>query len=953
MRRKRLTLLAAACAATLALAVAAIGLVAASRSGPSSAHSPRAFVHQKADPHRVAAGRSAEAAIGPNEFRHPDDTPDVEAYLQRAYPGNEVPMALTIAAQNAWAHLESEGGSPGTWQLIGPSSGTVPAVLNVLGDSAEYVTSGRVTAMAISPKCGDDECRLYIAAAGGGIWRTKNALDDNPDWKFVSGSFATNAMGSLVIDPNDPSGKTLYAGTGEPNVSVDSEAGMGIYKSTDGGESWTLLPGSSQFQGRAISSVVITPDGSILAGIARAVRGVSSVIGGPTSNPPVAAPFGVYKSTDGGATFTNLTPGAEGSVRGVNQVDVDPNSGSIYYASFLGAGVWRSLNAGATWTQIKNPLNPPNNANSTDRSQFSVVNAGGTTRIYVGIGASGGPPAHFYRANNAQTATDASFANMTTAQNINYCHTQCWYDNIVYSPPGYPDVVYLLGSFDYNQDHFQSNARAVLLSTDGGATWSDLTQDSDPSQAEFTHPDQHAIVVNPKNPFQYFEGSDGGVIRSDGKFADVSAKCDTRGLSAADTAYCKSLLNRVPNEITTMNRGLSTLQFMSLSAVAQSGDDHGGGNHGDGARNRSSIRSGRARTQDDGGGGPHAKIQGGTQDNGTFNFTGSTNVWPQEIYGDGGQSGFSAANSKLRFNTFTGQANDVNFRDGDPTGWCVATGVIFSSPEGAYFYPPIIADPNPANGGTIFQGSFSVWRTQDWGGSQAFLEANCPEFTASAADPACGDFVQIGPAGHTDLTSAFYGTRSGGAVAAISRSTAPSNLGTAWVATGAGRVFISDNVNAAAASVVFTRIDNHSGSTSPGRFPTGIYVDPANPHHAWISYSGYNYFTPSQPGHIFDVTWNGTVATWTSLDGTTFPDLPATAVVRDDVTGDLYVANDFGVMRLANASTTWTVAGSGLPMVEVPGLTILPSARLLLAATHGRSAWALPLSSDSHSGSHH
>jgi hypothetical protein len=73
------------------------------------------------------------------------------------------------------------------------------------------------------------------------------------------------------------------------------------------------------------------------------------------------------------------------------------------------------------------------------------------------------------------------------------------------------------------------------------------------------------------------------------------------------------------------------------------------------------------------------------------------------------------------------------------------------------------------------------------------------------------------------------------------------------------------------------------------------------------------------------------------------PDLPITALVRDDVTGDLYAASDFGVMRLAHGTTTWTVAGSGLPMVEVPGLTIIPSARLLYAATHGRSAWVLQL----------
>ncbi len=65
--------------------------------------------------------------------------------------------------------------------------------------------------------------------------------------------------------------------------------------------------------------------------------------------------------------------------------------------------------------------------------------------------------------------------------------------------------------------------------------------------------------------------------------------------------------------------------------------------------------------------------------------------------------------------------------------------------------------------------------------------------------------------------------------------------------------------------------------------------------------------------------------------------------MRDDVTGDLYAASDFGVMKLANAKTTWTVAGTGLPMVEVAGLTIVPSARILYAATHGRSAWSFQL----------
>ena len=917
MSKTKVTSIALVGMVVLALAAATIKHVTG-RSARISKARADAIVFEKERPEGARAGGNAQAAIGANEQRSPDSSPDVQAYLQRAYPATDISIDSTLAAQNGWASLNAGAHSAGTWQLIGPSKATQPGVLDSLGDGAQYVTAGRVTAMAIGPNCSHGNCPVYVGAAGGGIWRANDGLSGSPRWEFTSTSFATNAIGSLVVDPNDPTGLTLYAGTGEPNISVDSEAGMGIYKSTDGGTTWSLLAGSvtapSNFRGRSVASIAITPSGAILAGIARAVRGVSATDGGPGSNPPTStapAGFGVYKSTDGGATFTNLTVGAFGSARGVNEVAVDPNNGSIYYASILGAGVWRSSDAGATWAQIKNPLNPPNNANNTDRSQFAVVNAKGTTRMYVGIGASGGPQARFYRADNAQTATNANFTDKTTAQNVNYCEGQCWYDNVVYSPAGQPDIVYLLGSFDYGQLGGPSNGRAVLLSTDGGSTWSDLTQDSDPNHANATHPDQHAIVVNPNNPFQYWEGSDGGVVRSDGSFGDVSYKCASRGLNAANTAYCQSLLSRVPQQLFSMNEGFSTLQFQSFSVSAKR---------------------------------PQNNIQGGTQDNGTWQLTGSAVVATQEIYGDGGQSGFNSADDSLRFNTFTGQANDMNFRNGDPTKWVIGSGPIINSPEGSYFYPPIISDPNPASAGTIFQGSFSVWRTQDWAGPQAYLEANCPEFTTSALNPACGDFVQIGPSGATDLTDsgkvAFYGsTRRGGAVAWIAR--APENTGTLWVATGTGRVFVSDNADAPASAVTFSRIDN-TAPNSPGRFISGIYVDPANPHHAWISYLGYNVNTPAQPGHVFEVTWTGGAATWVDRSNN-LPDLPITSIVRDDLTSDLYAASDFGVMRLASGAAVWTVAGSGLPMVEVPNLTIIPSARLLYAPTHGRSGWQLQL----------
>ena len=769
-------------AVTLVSAAAAVAFVAVNRSSPLSVGKldGKTRVVSKLRRDDAEKLKNNMAMPGPEREGGPMAASE-EDYANRAFPAAYIPFRLTTNAQNAWGKTKppKNKNKAGTWTLIGPSSANFPDVLTFSG--APYTTSGRVTALAIAPNCGQGHCYLYLGAAGGGVWKTDKALHTNPSqkWEFISGSFATNAIGTLVIDPTDPTGKTIYAGTGEPNASADSEAGFGIYKTTNGGDTWTHLAAHTDvpagagvdctaavgiggvqnapaysgpaFDGRSISSIVVDPYNSsvLYVSSARGVRGISSVSsGGAVSLGPGLPPYGLWKSTDGGANFTllnyqdvclnptlagsaGIVQSSFGSTRGVNHVELDPSAaGTIYAAAFpqnnavpvnTKGGIWRSMDGGATWTQIKTALN---SAATTDRAEFAVTRLGnGKTRMYAGVGNQGAPAARFYRTDDA-TAPAPVFADMTTSQNINYCTGQCWYDNVVYSPPGKPDVVYLGGSYDYGSYGFTNNGRAFIRSADAGASFTDMTWDAttnptspdsccqgNPVAPNGQHPDSHAIVEVPGTDAAFF-GTDGGLIRSSGTFTDISYQCSSfRGLTGANLALCEQLLSQVPTRLyTTYNDGLSTLQFQSVSV------------------DPANVKN----------------LMGGTQDNGTFQTTGSTTVWPQVIYGDGGQSGYSASNGAFRFNTFTGQANDVNFRNGDPLKWVIASGRIVSSPEGSQFYPPVIADPNPARGGTIFQGSQSIWRTQDWGGDQAYLEANCPEFTTSGADPACGDFVSIG-----------------------------------------------------------------------------------------------------------------------------------------------------------------------------------------------------------------
>jgi hypothetical protein len=920
------------------------------------------------------------------EQREGPGAADFEHFIALAYPDTDVPLARLQSAREAFRRLNVKGFPRGkrhgpAWVSVGPTQALYPFTELRTSSSYvpnRYVAGGRATAVAIDPKCGaangprdgkdeaDDDrddkgneavddhdgkgrCRLWIFAAGGGVWRTNNALSDKPRWRFLSAGFRMNSGSALALDPNDPAGNTIYAGTGEANASGDSAAGAGLYRSRNGGNTWIGPLGTTEFNGRAIGSIAIRPGAPnvIYVATTRGVLGISSVTGGTSSLIPGAAAWGLYKSTDGGASWTFLHNGAPTaaecdtvaeataattpcSLRGVRRVALDPLNPDIVYAASYSRGVWRSVDAGATWVQIKPSLNA---ADANMRPEIAVtVLPTAATRMYVYEGSTGGAtPSRLFRSDDVASGAPV-FTNLSNPDPAhpgygthNLCTGQCWYDNFVYTPAGYPDIVYVGGSYSYGEVF--SNKRGVMLSTDAGATSTDMTMDAtDPVHPNGLHPDQHALVTHPDNPFLFFEVNDGGLMRSNGELADVSAWCNGRGLMEPQLGRCRQLLSRVPEKLIGMNDGVQTLQFQSLSV--------------------SPFDS--------------RYLQGGTQDNGTWQVTRRTSRWLNTMIGDGGQSGFDAAVPSFRFHTFFQATPDINLFNGEMAEWNWIADPIFGT-EPQAFYVPIIADPQVSR--TMFVGTGHVWRTKTWGMGAADLDAyraRCNEWTGTF-DNFCGDWLPLGattyvplpfpnlpdPASYaaTRLTAsgALYGTdRALGTVAAVER--APSDTSTLWAATQPGRVFISKNVDAEPASAVtFTRLDSLAPN-DPNRFITGIHIDPRDPNHAWISYSGFDAATPTTPGHVFEVRYDpaAATATWTDLSFD-LGDIPITDVVRDDRTGDLYASSDSAVYRLQAGDTDWTLAGTGMPNVEVAGLTIVSKARKLYAATHGLGAWLLPL----------
>ncbi|HUF48762.1 MAG TPA: hypothetical protein VMM93_13175 [Vicinamibacterales bacterium] len=882
---------------------------------------------------------------------------DLRAYEQAFPAAVGDPRVAEAAAGRYWvfqglAYRGLEAADEWPWVSLGPET-------SIQTSNGPPNVSGRVAALAISPTCRlDGPCRLWVGAAGGGVWRTDDAMNpDDVGWRWIGRGLGTNNIGSLALDPNDATGRTIYVGTGETNSPHNSGAGTGLYRSVDGGDHWTRVPTmitdpvvsavpiDFTFT-RGIAAVAVRPGApdTIYVATATAMLGMTAVRGGQTQRPGVVQPRpALYKTTTGGASWTtawvpplapvspanpHLGEGVGDTMIGVRHVVFDPRNPDIVYAAAWNNAIHRSASPLENGDASFKPIYAVVGARRfRDLAMFDVTVKDDRTRLYVYNGTEDQTEQALYRVDNADVAA-SSLATVTGAGDLvntsawikltsndrahpgspsrNLCRAQCFYDLVVAVPGGEPDTVLVGGvaALEFGD--------ATIRSTTAGASFLSFSGDGS-SPRQFAHVDVRAIVFHPENPDIAFVGSDGGVVRNDGRFESLAAACPS------GIPQCRTMLASVPSRLFFLNKGLQTLQFYNVALDPQA---------------------------------PLTRLMGGLQDNSTIwrDGTRDDNVWTSLFpFGDGtSASGFHPTRPEVLFASFQSNFFFTNFQNGALSAWVRTHDPIVRSGErdtitastGRQFITFDSVSPD-----TQWTGFQHVWRTTTNGGDRGFLEATCRFFGGSAA-ATCGDWVPLGvtypfAAGTSpdhpsrqpgDLTSGFYGAdRVGGLIVAAER--AAGDAGTLWAATSFGRLFVSSNADAPGADVAFARIDP---PTLPTRFVTRIVVSRADPNVAYISYSGFNTLTPAAPGHVFRATYNpatGT-ATFASLDFD-LGDLPINTLAFDDLTGDLYAATDFGPLVLRAGATAWRAAGIGFPEALMVDLEIAMNERVLVAATHG------------------
>jgi len=842
-----------------------------------------------------------------------------ESANRQALPG----VNSTALRQNAFeqklrmrslrASSQSVPGIGGVWVSLGPLP--LPSDASGSGDQDYGWVTGRATAIAIDPNDPTGNT-VFVGAANSGVWKSANAGSKSADpsgvnWIPLTDDEPSLSIGAIAVQPQfsvlDPSHSIVLVGTGETNGSDDAYYGVGILRSTDGGQNWSLIAQDTaghKFAGLGFSRIAFsTADPNLV--VAAAASSPEGIRQGLES--PLGINRGIYYSTDSGATWTKAAIMDSG-------VTIDPGSVTTvaynsaagkFYAAVQSHGFYSSSD-GASWNRLL--VQPGNGINSglcpaqsatpstclISRGEIAVVaNRAGPNNLgemYVWYVDSNDADQGIWKSLDGgatwSSLIDSGIANCGDTAG---CGTIGANYNLALAalPDGTATDIYA-GAVNLYKCTI-TNA-VPNCGGSGNTTFFNLTHVYGCSDIAKVHPGQHAIasLVANGSALLYF-ANDGGIYRAlDGYLGLRNGACGTR------------------NQFDSLNQTLGPMtQFVSLSQSPSDANVLFGGAEGNGAPATASSQNSAI----------WANANSGTN--------GFTAISPENE-----SEWFVSAppNQTSGVNLFS-CSNGINCHSPDFQANPVVESSALAGDVGPEHLSFILDPQNPS---TLILGTCRIWRGATSGGSFQLLS---PDFENSGGGPCRGSEVNMvrslaagGPVDSDSNSLVIYAGTDGDGAAAPG--------GRIWITTSAGNGLPGWK--------------DRTGSINPHGFPiSGIAIDRADAsgQTAYVTIMGFH------TSHVLKTANAG--ISWTDFSGN-LPDAPADSIVIDFGTSTIYVGTDVGVFASGSGNPSWTEVGPAseetgfLPNVPVPTLAIFVSGgtKRLRAATYGRGVWEWNLITD-------
>lgn len=395
-----------------------------------------------------------------------------------AWPFRDAPVQLLVGERARVKQTLAPIAVASAWELVGPTN-----------------VGGRMTCVASHPTNADI---IWAGAAGGGVWQS---LDAGKTWKPLWHKQDSLNVGALAIDFKDPN--VIYCGTGEADLSADSYPGVGIYKSVDGGKNWNLIADSKTAGVPArVGAIAVDPFDSIhifVGGVGHNYPGESHLNG----------LAGLFESKDSGGTWRRLDFISSLEYR-CHAIVFHPTKEKTVYATISEQGskngIWRSLDGGQTWTHLTKGLP---GADQFDRTSLAIAPSKPSVLYALAADSKSKVLGVFRTTNGGNTWTSIHGKNFSYKRKIgsftSEYEVQMTYNNTIAVHPTNPNHV-LCGGVDLH------------LTTDGGKTWKLVTKwDSKRGNADYAHADHHALLMPGAKPGRVYDMNDGGMdVSEDG-----------------------------------------------------------------------------------------------------------------------------------------------------------------------------------------------------------------------------------------------------------------------------------------------------------------------------------------------------------------------------------------------------------------------------------------------------